>query len=266
MSAPVPIIQKHPEGAFCWVELGTPDTAGAKQFYTDLFGWDVEEVPMGPSETYTMFRTQGLQHAAMYRLQPEHLAQGVPPHWAVYIATDNADASAAKARELGATILAGPFDVRSSGRMAILKDPHGATFAVWQANEHIGARIAGVPGTLCWTELVTPDAKGSKQFYTSLFPWSTKVGASAVPDSQIEYTEWQLAGQSIGGMMEMKDLPPHWMPYFLVSNCAESVQLAQELKAHVQFGPMPIAGVGDFAVLRDPQGAHFTAISLSAAA
>ncbi len=264
MSSHVPIIHRHPAGAFCWVELGATNTAAAREFYTGLFGWTVEDVPMGPGETYTMFKTQGQQHAAMYALRPEHA--GVPPHWAIYVATADADACAAKVKELGGTVLAGPFDVRTSGRMAMCKDPQGATFALWQARDHIGARIANVPGTLCWPELMTPDANAAVAFYTALFPWTAKRVKSGLPDKQVDYVEWQLAHQSIGGLLEMQGVPPHWMPYFLVADCAESVQLAKDLGANVQFGATPIAGVGEFALLRDPQGAWFTVLSMTAAA
>src|SRR5258708_26242582 len=139
-------IDKHPVGSFCWIELGTSDQNAAKGFYTSLFGWTFNEFPMGPQEVYTIFRLQDRDAAAAYTLRPEERAQGVPPHWNLYVEVDNADQSAAKAAELGGTVLAPAFDVMDVGRMAIVQDPTGAVIQVWQSRKASGIGIAGVDG------------------------------------------------------------------------------------------------------------------------
>jgi predicted enzyme related to lactoylglutathione lyase len=70
---------KHEPGTFCWVELGTSDGPAAKKFYTSLFGWTVNEYPMGEGGTYTMLLKDGKEAGALYALGPEQ--KGVPPHW-----------------------------------------------------------------------------------------------------------------------------------------------------------------------------------------
>ena len=82
-------------------------------------------------------------------------ARAVPPHWNLYIAVENADAAASKAASLGAKVLAPAFDVFDAGRMAVLEDPTGAVFIVWQANRNAGIGIVGEPGAICWADLST---------------------------------------------------------------------------------------------------------------
>ena len=105
-------------------------------------------------------------------MRPEEQQMGVPPHWNAYVTVANVDEAAKKAESLGAKVLAPPFDVMDYGRMAVLQDPTGAVFQVWQAKTHIGAQILNEPGALCWTELSTRDTKAAEAFYTKLFGWT----------------------------------------------------------------------------------------------
>src|SRR5579885_870186 len=113
----MPNIEKHPAGSFCWIELGTTDQNAAKSFYSSVFGWEVNDFPMGPNEFYTMFKLEGRDAAACYTLRPDQKEHGVPAHWMIYVCVDNADESLNKAKDLGANVLAGPFDVYDFGRM-----------------------------------------------------------------------------------------------------------------------------------------------------
>jgi len=146
----MPNIDKHPPGAFCWIELATSDQKAAKDFYCSLFGWSASDMPMGPGDFYTMFKLDGRDSGAAYTLRPDQRAQGVPPHWMIYIAVESADQTAARAAELGAKVFAPPFDVYDAGRMAVLQDPTGAVFSIWQPKKNTGIGIAGVHGALCW--------------------------------------------------------------------------------------------------------------------
>src|SRR5581483_6221612 len=128
----MPIIDKHAPGSFCWMELAAPDQQLAKAFYAGLFGWTAEDHPMGPSTFYTMFRLQDRNAAAARTLGADERESGVPPHWTLYIATDNADETVRRTTELGGRVCAGPFDVFDAGRMAMLFDPSGAPFAIWE--------------------------------------------------------------------------------------------------------------------------------------
>jgi len=248
-------IEKHAPGAFCWPELVTTDSAGAKAFYSGMFGWAHEDMPIGEDKFYTMLKLNGLAVGALYELMEEQRSQGVPPHWMSYVSVESADASAEKAKQLGGAVLHGPMDVFTAGRMAVVRDPQGAVISLWQPREHIGVEVRDEPGSLCWTELATTDAAAATEFYTQLFGWGSKVGETG----PIRYTEWTLGEKHIGGMMQMTaehgDAPPHWMPYFLVADCDASAAKAKQLGGQVKVGPQDITDVRRFAVLQDPQGA-----------
>ncbi|MGB9487254.1 MAG: VOC family protein, partial [Terriglobia bacterium] len=162
----MPHIDKHPPGAFCWIELSTTDQNAAKSFYSSLFGWASQDFPMGPNDFYTMFQLEGRDAAAAYTMRPEQRSMGVPVHWMIYIGVESADATASRVAQLGGKLLRPPFDVYDVGRMAVVQDPTGAVFALWQPKSHTGTGIAGVPGTLCWADLITPDPARAKEFYT----------------------------------------------------------------------------------------------------
>lgn len=262
----MPEVTSHAPGSFCWIELGTSDPGAAKRFYNGLFGWEAVDVPAGPDMVYTMLNLRGLEVGAMYKLRPDQTAHGVPPHWGSYVAVASADDAATKAKSLGATLLAEPFDVMDVGRMAIVQDPQGAVFSVWQAKAHIGFKLVGETGTFGWDELWTTDPKKAADFYTSLFGWTTK--ESGPVEEGGNYTEWQLGGQSIGGMMkimpEMGPVPPNWLPYFMVDDCNATADKAKTSGGKLLVPPTDIENVGRFSVIQDPQGATFAIIKLTA--
>jgi uncharacterized protein len=249
----------HAPGTFSWPELATTDQKGAVAFYRALFGWDLNDQPMGPTETYSMFQMRGKEVAAAYTMRPEERQHGAPPHWNNYVTVKNVDESVKKAGGLEAKVLAPPFDVMDVGRMAVLQDPTGAVFQVWEAKKHIGAKILNEPGALCWTELTTTDTRAAEKFYTQLFGWTPKHSAPGAP---MEYTEFSVDGTpSIGMMAKPKEMPAHipsyWMPYFQVTSVDSSASKGKELGGKVMVGPQDIPGTGRFAILVDPQGAVF---------
>jgi predicted enzyme related to lactoylglutathione lyase len=253
-------LQEEPEyrpGMFCWVELGTSDSAAAKSFYTQLFGWDYEDHPMGPGMTYTMLKLNGKDVAALYELMPDMNAHGVLPHWLSYVAVADVDQTAERVKAEGATLLKEPFDVMSEGRMAVIQDPMGAVFALWQAKNHKGSAIRRVPNSLFWNELGTSDTQKAGEFYSKIFGWTTEAFSD-------EYTVFKNGAEGIGGMYqitpEMGPIPPHWLVYFAVDNCDAKAQKATELGGRIMKPAEDIPSVGRFAILIDPQGAAFALI------
>jgi predicted enzyme related to lactoylglutathione lyase len=249
-------------GTFCWVELGTSDGAAAKTFYTTLFGWDYDDKPMGPGMVYTILKLDGKDVGALYQLMPDMVAAGVHPHWLSYISVESADDAAAKVKEAGGTVVKEPFDVMTVGRMAVIQDPAGAVFAIWQAGLSKGAQIYNVPNSFCWNELATRDTKKAGDFYSSVFGWERDVQNFG----PMEYTMFKNGDRPGGGMFaitpDMGELPPHWLTYFAVDDCDAKVQRATELGGQVMKPADDIPGVGRFAILLDPQGAAFAVIKL----
>jgi predicted enzyme related to lactoylglutathione lyase len=250
-------IDKHPAGSFCWIELHTTDQPAAKNFYDAIFGWEADDMPMGPGDFYTMFKLQDRVAAAGCTLRPEERSMGVPPHWMIYISVDDADAAAAKAQQLGGTVLAPAFDVMDAGRMAVVQDPTGAVFCVWQANKSHGIGVTGVAGTLCWADLSTPDAKRASDFYSGLFGWQI----AADPKDPSGYLHIKNGEHFIGGVPpaahRQPGVPPHWMAYFQVDDVDAVANKAKDAGANLYLPPMTMEGVGRMSVIADPQGAVF---------
>ena len=247
-------------GTFCWVELGTTDGEAAKKFYTQLFGWTFTDSPVGPGMVYTMLKLDGKDVGALYTMPQEMRSQGIPPNWLSYALVKNADESAAKAKELGGTLMKEPFDVMDVGRMAVVQDPTGAVFALWQAGTHAGAGIVNVPGALVWNELTTTDTTKAGKFYSGLFGW----GIDAKTFGSTDYTIFQNGDRGAGGMFkltpDMAGVPPFWLVYFAVDECDAKVKKATELGATTIKPAADIPTVGRFAILQDPQGAAFAII------
>jgi len=253
----MPNIDKHAAGSFSWIELATSDQTAAKSFYSNLFAWQAVDFPMGPDQHYTIFQIDGRDAAAGYTIDGPMKEMGVPPHWGLYVATESADASAAKVTAAGGKVLAGPFDVKDFGRMAPLRDPAGATFAVWQAGTNTGTRITGVPGTLCWADLSTPDQAAAVAFYGAVFGWDATPGQDNSGYLHIKNGEAFIGGIPAAHQRN-PGAPPHWMPYFQVADCDASVATAKELGAKVFMEPFTMEKVGRMAIVADPQGAAFS--------
>jgi predicted enzyme related to lactoylglutathione lyase len=254
----MPTVEKHAPGDFCWMELGTTDQAAAKKFYAELFGWTINEFPIGPNEFYTMFKIDGRDVGAAYTLRQDQLAQGVPAHWNLYVAVENADATAGRATGLGAKVYAPPFDVFDVGRMAVLQDPTGAVFSLWQAKRHAGFGIKGVPGTFCVADLSTPDQEGASRFYEQLFGW--RIGKE---DENPAHNYYHLFNNEefIGGILppafRNPETPPYWQIYLQVADCDAAATKAKSLGGNLYMPPMKVEDIGRMAVMADPQGAAF---------
>jgi hypothetical protein len=251
-------IDSHPPGSFCWIELGTTDQSAAKAFYQSLFGWTPADMPMGPNDFYTIFKLDGRDAAAAYTLRPEQRAQNLPPHWTLYIMVASADDAAQRAAEVGGTVIVAACDVFDAGRMAVLQDPTGAVFTVWEPKKSQGTGIAHVDGTLCWADLSTPDPQRAGKFYSDLFGWQIM---SDDEDPEHNYLHIKNGEHFIGGIPpaspRQPGTPPHWLPYFNASNCDAVADKAKALGAKFYLPPMTMENVGRFAVLADPQGAVF---------
>jgi len=250
-------IDHHPAGSFCWIELGTTDQDAAKIFYKALFGWTPNDMPMGPSGTYTIFRLNARDAAAAYALNPAQIAEKVRPHWMLYIAVENADASAAKVTALGGKLIMAPFDVMDAGRMAVITDPTGAYFCLWQANRNKGLGVAQVHGTLCWADLSTSDTKAAEKFYSGLLGWQFTAGEN----DNSGYLHIKNGEHHIGGLPPSKYLqpgvPPHWLAYFWADDVDQTATKAKEMGAKFLVPPMTVEGVGRMSIISDPQAAVF---------
>jgi predicted enzyme related to lactoylglutathione lyase len=258
----MPNYDSHPAGNFVWFELSTSDQAAATQFYSGLFGWEAQDSPMAPGMIYTTFRLNGRDAAGAYTMKPEDREMGVPPNWLVYISVPSADAAIAGALEHGGSAMSPAIDIPNVGRMAVLQDPVGAIFAVFEAGEHKGVGIYSEPGAFCWADLQTPDRERTAPFYRAMFGWQLLPGKDGDPNGYLHIKNGE---QFIGGLPEARNLPPsvmpHWLPYIQCADCGAQTAKAEQLGARVIVAPMTIPGQLSFSVVADPQGAVFALFS-----
>lgn len=268
----------YPHGLFSWADLATTDVDGAKAFYSGLFGWEAEDQfdPDGHL-IYTMFSKNGRNTAGMGAMPEAMAAQpGMPGGlWSSYINVDDVDAVVEKATANGATVMMPPMDVMTSGRMAFLIDPTGATVGLWQPGDHVGAQVFNEHGAMTWNELVTRDVEGAKAFYEAALGWGFQLADPETGywvitmDNKVE-GDGDADDPMNGGIMAMNEnfppeMPAAWTVYFQVDDAAAAIERATELGGMLAFGPMNTAA-GIIAVLTDPQGGTFTVIEVTAAA
>lgn len=254
----MPQVESYKQGTPCWVDLSASNIEAAKEFYSGLFGWQLDEMPSGPDLTYYMAKLKGQYVAGMMQQMPEMAAAGVPSYWANYLAVDNADEAAARASDAGGTLLFPVDDIpNGSGRMFFASDPTGAQIGFWQAGNHIGSGLVNEPGTAIWSELQTDDVAKAVPFYEAV----TGCTATTGPAGDLgEYTNIVVDGKSVAGAMKQptEGMPPFWMTYFNVADVDAAVGKVQKLGGQVFAPAFDVPGVGRMAVLADPNGAAFS--------
>ncbi|MFC4785747.1 VOC family protein [Nocardioides sp. MAHUQ-72] len=255
--------ESYPQGTPCYVELTTPDQAAARAFYTGLFGWELEEVPV--DDQGARYLTAALEGDAVAGVAGQGPDQaGRPASWAVYLAVEDVESATARVAAAGGKVLAGPFDVMGLGRTAAVEDPTGARVHLWQARTHVGTVRANEPGTPVWHELMTPDVERATRFYSDVLG----VGWETMPADGSDYSCLVVEGRQVAGAMAppRPGIPPCWSVYFDVESVDDAVAWAQHLGATVLAPAFDLPGVGRMAVLADPQGATFNLMQSQTAA
>jgi len=237
-----------------WLDLSSSDAAGSRDFYSKVFGWKIDVNPDPQYGGYAMATIGGKDVAG---IGPKMSAEA-PTAWTLYVATPDAADTAKKAKAAGGNVLVEPMQVGPQGTMAIIQDPTGAALGVWQPDAMAGTLLTGEADAFGWAELSSRGVKKARDFYAKVFGWGEK---QVDMGGGMEYTEFQLDGQSIAGGMEMDpmvpaEMPSYWMAYFTVADVDASYKKAIDSGAHEIVAPKDFAG-GRFAIVTDPQGAAF---------
>lgn len=256
MPAPAPTPSPAIRGRFVWYELMTTDPSAAKEFYTKALGWGHQKWE-GPMD-YSMWTLEGTPVGGVMTLPEEARTAGAPPHWMAYVGTPDVDATIARAQEIGGSVAWPAMDVPTVGRMAGLRDPQGAMFAIYAPAEEPQPEADAVPGRVSWHELATTDFEAAARFYGDLFGWE-KAKAHDMGPLGI-YQEFGRGGRMLVGMFNKPaemPFPPHWLLYVMVDSVEEAVARITKGGGKILNGPMPVPGGDMIAQCLDPQGAAF---------
>ncbi|RMH12993.1 MAG: VOC family protein, partial [Gemmatimonadetes bacterium] len=247
------------KGRFVWYELMTTEPGAAEAFYAKVCGWGSAPYEVG-DQPYTVWMNGEASLGGLMRLPDEAVAAGAPPHWLGYVATDDVDATVEQAKGMGAGVLMGPMDVPEVGRLAVLRDPQGAVFAVYRpAGEAPGHAPPAEMGEVSWHELHTEGWEQAWDFYATLFGW-TKTEAMDMGDmGTYQMFATGPDGVTVGGMFDkMPEVPVcHWLFYVQVPDLEAALAAVNEGGGRVLNGPMEVPGGDRVAHCVDPQGAVF---------
>ena len=265
-------------GVPCWVDTGQPEPEATLPLYRGLFGWEFENVlPEASEGKYYIGRIRGGDVAAI-----GSIPEGAPPiaTWNTYIWVESADETATRVGKAGGGVALEPFDVMDAGRMAVLTDPEGASFCVWQAKDHKGAKIVNEHGSLNFNGLATRDPRGAEAFYGAVFGWKRLALPTGVMWTLPGYGD-HLEERSPGLRKQMAQMgapegfidvvaalnpiatddsetPAQWNVTFAVDDADAAAAKAIDLAGEVLAGPFD-APWTRLAVIKDPQGAKFIA-------
>jgi predicted enzyme related to lactoylglutathione lyase len=245
-------------GSPCWVDLMTSDRDATTAFYRELFGWTIDD-PGEDYGGYVNFVKNGRPVAGCM----QHDGQSGPSDiWSVYLATDDAQATADAASVNGGEILLAPMQVMDLGTMAVFDDAGHATVGVWQPGVHRGFGLVAEPGAPAWFELHARDYEASLSFYRDVFGCDLQT-MSDTPDfryTTIGHGDDQTAGIMDASALLADGVPAHWSVYFGVDDADASLVRIAELGGVVVL-PAEDTPYGRVAQAADPAGATFNIVA-----
>jgi uncharacterized protein len=249
-------------GIPCWTDLATPDLEKATAFYRELFGWDVEDVEGG----YRFFVLRGSRVAGVVEQSEDMKAGGVPSAWVTYVA-GQVETEVGAARASGGDVVTEPAPAGDFGRVAVLTDPEGAMFGVWEAGTFHGAELVNEPGAMSWSELNARSLHDAIGFYSAVFGWEAEnvdTGGQGPP-----YVTWMIDGEAVGGALELQpewgEMSPYWVTYFAVTDADAAVETIASGGGQAFTQPRD-SEFGRWAAVADPFGAPFVVIQPTAPA
>ncbi len=245
-------------GAISWHELlaAAPDRALA--FYSELFGWKPEEMPMEGGLMYHVMKIHDINVAGVMQRPHEEM----PPCWTLYITVDDVRALVDN-NDLNLLV---PITDTPIGPFCGILDPQGAYIQAIQYAD--GSSESGLRdfvkafrthGLFSWFELRTQDPEAAATYYSNLFGWTIEV--VQIPTGQ--YRIVKIGDVGFGAIVRLPDaeVPPHWCGYVTVDDVDTVVEKTPLLGGTVLFPPMDIPHVGRMTQIVDPEGSSVVAIT-----
>ena len=251
-------------GRFAWHELMTPDPDAAIPFYRQVVGWSIEQFPSMPE--YRMWTSGGKQRGGVMRQSEEERRHGLAPHWLMYVAVPDIDATIRQAEGLGGRVRIPAKSVPGVGRYAILADPQGIVFCLYTPEAPRPGSDEAELGDFSWHECAAPDPKAAWSFYQALFGWEKSAAMDMGPDGTYQMFRRGGGKADLGAFYKRPADKPGtaaWLMYAYVRDADRAADLVTQLGGRVLSGPMDVPGGGRIATCVDPQGAAFAVHSVA---
>lgn len=249
-------------GKFVWYDLMTSDTKAAESFYRSVIGWDTRDWAM-TDRSYTLLSVGPAMVGGLMPIPEEARATGARPAWTGYIGVHDVDSHATRVKAAGGSVLHDPDDIPGIGRFAVVTDPGGAVFILFEgSNDQAPAPAApGTSGHVGWHELHAGDRETAFAFYAGLFGW-TQAEAMDMGPMGI-YQTFAAGGEPIGGMMTRTPTTPaaFWLYYFNVDAIDAAATRVSEGGGQTVHGPHEVPGGSWIVQCIDAQGAMFAMVA-----
>lgn len=233
-------------GRFVWAELFTTKKDEALDFYQELLGWSIKDMPMGDFN-YTMFAAGESGVGGVGEMEVNE------SQWLLYLTVDDVDDATRRAVAMGAHQFVEPSDIPTVGRFSVIIDPQGAAVALFKPESDLPESGQPGLGEFCWHELMVPDADKAAAFYGELVGWQSQ----SMPMGPMTYYVQLSEGRQRAGVMQTPadmDVPSYWMPYVVVPNVDDAATRAADLGGQILIPATDIPGIGRFVVVMAPDG------------
>jgi uncharacterized protein len=244
---------------FVWYELHTSDAAKAEAFYRGVLGWGAHDAGV-PDGRYTLVTVGEIPIGGILQKSADSFTGGTKPGWMGYIGVNDVDEFSNRVQQAGGSVHRTAEDIPGIGRFAVVADPQGAIFVLFQPHDvrqEPERPKAGSPGSAAWHDLVAIDWQTDFAFYAELFGWSKSEAMDMGPNGV--YQIFAVGSQPIGGMMNRMDpaQAPGWLFYFNVDEIKAAVARVNQHGGRVIHGPSEVPGGQQIAHCLDPQGGIF---------
>jgi len=251
-----------PYGHFCWYELNSSDLANSASFYGGVFGWEAKEITKKPMP-YTQFFSKGLMIAGMIETK---YTGDCDPFWLPYVHSKKLEQSIKTIEKAGGKVHKEPTDLGHIGRFAVMSDPEGAGFALWEMagkvtpTKESDKNVKRPETPFCWHELHTADEEEALKFYKPALAWATQKFESGYTMLSLK-SDSKDAKKCFGGVAKLEgDSKPGWFLYIGVANADDTVAKVLKHGGKVLKAPYDVPKVGRLALLTDSQDAKFAII------
>lgn len=239
-----PATDAHRVGEFVWFDLLVDNPEKAKTFYGGLFGWTFESLGDGDYDTILL---DGRPIGGLIQHEPENDSEP-DDIWLASISVPNVDEATKRAEAAGGQVVLAPKTVGDRGRVSILHDPEGATFALMRSSAGDPRPTKAAAGDFLWVQLWARDHEIPVAFYDDVAGWNV---GEVLQHDKTEEGFFEIGGKEVASVIELpwEQVHPNWLPYIGVADVDAAIKSAKALG-----GRLLVQGKYA-AIIQDPEGA-----------